>query len=187
MTQAPPPHNYDAPPPKKGLGAGAIIGIVLGGVLLLCVPLILCMIGILMPALGKARQSARQIMSSTQMRQVVMALQMYANENLGMYPEAGADLATRLAPYGITPAVLTSPNAPPVGPSYYYVPLGDSSKITSPHSMIILYENPAIPSRQWNLARADGWVELIPGDQYRQLVDGIKLPDGTPWTPHLGD
>ncbi len=74
--------------PQRYAGAGmAIAAIVIGCSL----TLLTCSMGVMLPALGKARQAARQLKSATQMRQIVGALSMYAPQNRGFCPEAGAD------------------------------------------------------------------------------------------------
>ena len=52
--------------------------------LLVVIGIIATLIAILLPALGRARDSARQIKCMSNMRQLVMAWQAYASENKGM-------------------------------------------------------------------------------------------------------
>ncbi|MBY0313698.1 MAG: type II secretion system GspH family protein [Phycisphaerales bacterium] len=54
--------------------------------LLVVIAIIALLVGILLPALGKARQSARQLKDSTQVRGVVQALVVWASNNQGSYP-----------------------------------------------------------------------------------------------------
>src|SRR4051812_10203194 len=55
--------------------------------LLVVIGIISILIGILMPALTKARQSANSVKCKSNMRQVGIELQRYANENRGwMFP-----------------------------------------------------------------------------------------------------
>lgn len=54
--------------------------------LLVVIAIIALLVGILLPALGKARQSARQLKDSTQVRGVVQALVVWASNNQGNYP-----------------------------------------------------------------------------------------------------
>lgn len=178
MSQFPP--QMPAPAPKKGLGTGAIIAIVAGVLVVICA----CGgVGVLLPALSKARDSARMIKSSTQMRAIYMSLVMYADANQSWLPPQGSDVPSLLP--DVPPTMWQSPSAPPSGPSYYYVPLGRLDKIENPSSKVILYENPDMPRRgMWNVVFADGRIDVLQANEYRQLIDGITLPDGTPYTPH---
>jgi prepilin-type N-terminal cleavage/methylation domain-containing protein/prepilin-type processing-associated H-X9-DG protein len=54
--------------------------------LLVVIAIIALLVGILLPALAKARQSARQIKCSTQVRNVVQAMQIWAQSNRDKYP-----------------------------------------------------------------------------------------------------
>lgn len=58
--------------------------------LLVCISIITLLISILLPALGSAREAARDIQCKNQMRQIGIALHLYANDNHGAFPvEAG--------------------------------------------------------------------------------------------------
>lgn len=170
-------------PTKKGMSGGAIAAIIGGAVLLIVV---LCggFVALMLPALGKAREAAQQAMSSAQMKMISMSLQQYALDNADQLPEAGADLPSRLAKYGASANMFTSPSAPAGGPSYIYVPQGKLGDIKNPSQTVVLYENPAIPSTMgWNVAYADGSVILISPERYQPLINSITLPDGTPFVP----
>ena len=54
--------------------------------LLVVIAIIALLIGILLPALGKARQAARQLKDSTQVRGILQALVVYAGSNNDNYP-----------------------------------------------------------------------------------------------------
>src|SRR5215468_10517969 len=54
--------------------------------LLVVIAIIALLIGILLPALGKARAAARQIKDSSQVRGVVQAMTIWANNNSDNYP-----------------------------------------------------------------------------------------------------
>src|SRR5436190_4420652 len=54
--------------------------------LLVVIAIIALLIGILLPALGKARQSARQLKDSTQVRGIHQAMVVWAQNNGDFYP-----------------------------------------------------------------------------------------------------
>ncbi len=85
--------------------------------LLVVIAIIALLIGILLPALGNARQSARSLVCMSNMRQLSIAQVMYADDNDGALVDAGIDhgsvgepassWVTQLAPYfdGASPVV----------------------------------------------------------------------------------
>jgi hypothetical protein len=79
-----PPGEYAPVMPRKSSMTGVVVAlVVVGACVLLIVPLL---IGILLPALGKARTSARQIKDSTQIRAVGQGLVIFAQNNSDNYP-----------------------------------------------------------------------------------------------------
>ena len=57
--------------------------------LLVVIGIIAILIALLLPAMVRAREHARQLKCATQLRQLGAALTMYANANRGHYPEFG--------------------------------------------------------------------------------------------------
>jgi prepilin-type N-terminal cleavage/methylation domain-containing protein/prepilin-type processing-associated H-X9-DG protein len=57
--------------------------------LLVVIAIIALLVGILLPALGKARASARQMKDATQVRGIQQACVVWANQNQGFYPDPG--------------------------------------------------------------------------------------------------
>ncbi|HMN40713.1 MAG TPA: type II secretion system protein [Phycisphaerales bacterium] len=57
--------------------------------LLVVIAIIALLVGILLPALGKARASARQLKDSTQVRGIVQAMVVWASNNQSQYPLPG--------------------------------------------------------------------------------------------------
>lgn len=82
----PPPHAYRQPPPS-GMSTGTIVlivGLVAGIPFAICI--IALLIGILLPALGAARRTARRMQNSTQLREIHMGMTTHANSNKTKYP-----------------------------------------------------------------------------------------------------
>jgi len=177
--------NANKDPARCGGKGLAIAGISVGGASLIvgCV-----MLGVLLPALGAARNSARQVMSQAQMRQIGMALEMYASDNQGAFPEAGADLRQRLGTHLTGPSVWEAPGAEPGITSYFYVPIGGHDAASNPTTQALLYENPQLHrKRGGSVLYADLSVVNYDQPQYSVIIDAVTLPDGTPWTPHLNN
>jgi prepilin-type N-terminal cleavage/methylation domain-containing protein/prepilin-type processing-associated H-X9-DG protein len=72
--------------------------------LLVVIAIIALLVGILLPALGKARASARQMKDATQVRGIQQACAIWANQNQGFFPDPGRiDAANTTAPAGSGP------------------------------------------------------------------------------------
>lgn len=110
-----------ADPARALTGRGmALAATILGGLSITLIPVAL-LIAILLPALGAARHAAQQMVNTTQVRQVVMAMDAYSQNNGGYYPGIDASsLPIELTVEGryaeildsnyITGNVLISPN-----------------------------------------------------------------------------
>jgi len=61
--------------------------------LLVVIAIIALLMGVLLPAMGQARRTARSLVSSSRQRQVVLAANLYATDHEGSYPESVATAA----------------------------------------------------------------------------------------------
>ncbi len=116
-------HDPFAPPKKKGLSTGVIIAIVVGGAFVLLTCGGLCT-GIMLPALGKARETARGLKSTTQVNALVQACHMYASDNKDYLPPA-ATWDSAISQYVATPGIaslIDSPQIEGTGNEMIYTP-----------------------------------------------------------------
>src|SRR2546423_15611689 len=66
--------------------------------LLVVIGIIALLIGVLLPALNKARESARRVQCLSNMRQISVAIISFANEHNGLMPGAAGSTLTRYDP-----------------------------------------------------------------------------------------
>jgi prepilin-type processing-associated H-X9-DG protein len=109
-------------------------------------------------ALPATRQQAMQITSMNNLKQLVLASVIYADENNGKF----AENFDQLDKYINNKKVLDSPLKPAnfSGPSYIYVS-GHTMKDKNPASIILIYENPEYCADKINTAFLDGHVESL--------------------------
>ncbi len=62
--------------------------------LLVVIAIIGILAGILLPALGRARESARRTQCASNLKQIGLAINMYSNDNNGAFPTASASAAS---------------------------------------------------------------------------------------------
>jgi prepilin-type processing-associated H-X9-DG protein len=122
--------------------------------------------GILMPALAKARDQARNVADMSNLKQIGLGLMMYAEDHQGEWP---ANLEQAKSYFG-SPKVLESLRKPKdfEGPSYVYV--GGQPKGTAPRN-IVVYENPEFCTDRIDVLFLDGHVEAMNPEAFRS---GLK-------------
>ena len=155
----------------RGAGIEPSLGAVAGGAI---------GAGVLMPALAKAREKARQNVSMTNLKHLGLRLIMYADEHDGKLP----DSFEQAKEYYKDTKILESPLKPKdfTGPSYIYV-AGQSLNESSPSTQIVAYENPEYCKDTIITLFLDGHVEKMPRQRfldelkatYKQL--GREMPE----------
>lgn len=154
------------PPGAKGMAIG---GIAVGAVSL--ITMFLCM-GIMLPAIGQARYAARQAISQSQLRQVGIAMSLYADQNQQWFPESSDGLDRLVASGLLSPADLISPHAAgQPGVSYIYVPVNKpSSEYDDPSQTVVAYQNPSIVRRDLATLFMDGHVDELSLQELNQRL-----------------
>lgn len=173
--------------PEKYAGPRRALAAIVLGVAgsLTCMPY---SVAVLLPAFGRARMNAKEIVSAHNLKVMGSALQAYAADH-GGYPEHGADVSGRLAALGLAEAkVFASPFALSADPpakvdSYLYrAPLDGAD----PSTTIVVVENPDLGVERLRLLYLDGRVWTVPEDQVAGVVKslgGFRGISGAEWTP----
>ncbi|MBN2129853.1 MAG: DUF1559 domain-containing protein [Sedimentisphaerales bacterium] len=122
--------------------------------------------GVLMPALDRARNQARRVASMSNLKQIGVALHMWAEDNDGRFP----DELAKLEPYVSGASVWESPRKPKdfSGPSYLH--LGGQTRAMN-YRNILVYENPEFCSDGVNAVFLDGHVEFLKPEEFRQKLE----------------
>lgn len=131
-------------------------------------------IGVMLPALNKAREQANRVKSASNLRQIGLGAMMYANDNRGRFPKDFEELLLKVE--DIQPQVFINPRG-----ASDPIPLGDDRKAqiaaavergdyvwvgagltnAADAETIIAYENPERAREGLNVLFADGRVEWL--------------------------
>ena len=136
--------------------------------------------GILMPAMARARHQARNVASMANLKNLGLAMHMYADDHDGKFPDG----FEQMRDYYKNSRFLESPQKPTdfEGPSYIYVK-GHSTKAGSPYKMIIVYENPEYLRDNIPVLFLDGHVEKMSQDRFIEALErtykqlGREMPE----------
>jgi len=137
-------------------------------------------LGVAMPAMARARQQAKHVVSMSHMKQIGLALLMYADDQQGKLPER---IEQTREYYGDS-KILDSPLKPGGfdGPSYIYVK-GHSLGIESAARQIVVYENPEYLRDEITVLFLDGHVERMTRDRFIEALEatykqlGREMPE----------
>ncbi len=128
----------------KGSGI-AVAGTVVSGVMLALVPVLAILLAMLLPALAKAKGKAQMIQSMNNLKQITLAMHLYADASDGALPEAG-NWCDALTPYvGGRTTVFRSAADPNLGPgnssSYAFNSNVAGQKLTEvPPDTVLVFE-----------------------------------------------
>jgi prepilin-type processing-associated H-X9-DG protein len=136
----------------------------------------------MMPALHRARNQARRVTSAANLKQIGVALVLYANDHDGEFPTdlKNQDFLRYLR--DSASKVLESPLKPKEfdGPSYIYI-AGQSAE--SPSNNILAYENPAFCREGLNVLFVDSHVRWMKPDEFLRELEatynrlGREMPE----------
>lgn len=169
----------------------AVAGIALGGTGFLVTSCALGMGALLLPALAKARDKARETKSAIQMKVVAMALQA-RDEQLEMSggdgnPKAGDNLESLVGSQAAA-NIWQTPYDDPEAPGYVFV-VGAQDDAFNP-TAVLLMEDPNLDRWSLNVVCGDASGELLSREEAMTLIRQIEAKggklfhtDGRPWTP----
>lgn len=161
---------------KKGQGF-AIAGTALGGVGLMGTCL---SIGILLPAIGAARQQAQQTLSEAQLNQLIVACESYALDNDWEYPAVATWEQDLYSYLGVSlEEAFVSPREYEDGDGVSYIYLGGTYPEEPTH--ILFYEDPKhYPNTGVLVGFVDSGTEIIPFDIFEQMLAEQQAEQETP-------
>lgn len=150
-----------------------------------------CLLGLFLPALAKARSTARMVKSGIQMRELARALndRDESLEALGKDGnlKAGDNLESILADRGVT-ELFVSPRGEPSAPGYLYVFLPDEDCFDPETPLLI--EDPELNADPLHMVYGDGTLDTLPRADFHAMVRSIldsggRLfhTDGRAWDP----
>lgn len=197
---AAPPHappnfehlGYGAPAPASGGNKLLIIVLValLGGAVLVCG----CMVSILLPSLNRAREQANRVKCASNMRMIANAVQMYANQNRGVFPDTLDRLITAgfvqsdvfVCPSSSDTAAPGSDNKTQAanlqrGGHLSYVYVGKGLNTRAPANAVLAYEPMTNHSNDGtNILFADGTVQFVKAAQAQQIIAEVQAGKNPP-------
>ena len=130
------------------------------------------------PSLVRARKTAVQVQSASQIRQLLVMVMMYCNMNKGSYPEAIKDAKEFAGGDAQLDRLMTNPQQPDRHPGYVYIkpPEGKTQKVQDIATRLMIYEAFDAWPGEVNVGFADGHVEAIKDEaKFNEL---LKVAEG---------
>jgi prepilin-type processing-associated H-X9-DG protein len=131
----------------KGTGL-AVSGIVLSSIGVIILPLLMIMVGIMMPALAQARMVAQKMVCATNLKSLGVAMMVYATDHNDMYPPADNWCDVLIKDCNISPRQFCCPASDAKeGQSSYAININVAGKKISeiPPDTVLLFETtPAV-------------------------------------------
>jgi competence protein ComGC len=131
--------------------------------------------GLLLPALATAKRKAQRINSANNLKQIGLALKLYAGDHEGKYPSRMEQMLDELG----TEKLLTDPEC---GERFAYLGAGLKETDVDANSFIIAYSPSGVNGHR-NVLMADGSVQMVGETRFSQMLSESvagqrKLPIG---------
>lgn len=193
-----PGHAYQQPympAPKKGMSGGMIALIVVGICAVLLIPFI-CLLSLLVPSLGRAREQANRVKCASNLRQLALACEMYANSSKGQFPDKVDRLLVGPMAQELSGSVFICPSTKDTpstasdqqlvtdltsGGHDSYIYAGAGQRDSAGRSTVLFYEPITNHQSQGaNFAFADGHVEFIQRARAQQMINKLQQGQNPP-------
>lgn len=178
--------EYASPPASRPWVRRAVYAAVAAVVLVL-------LISVLLPSLNRSRHGPGYLKCSSNLRSIGQAVQMYANENRGLYPpDFGRLLLTQdltsemFVCYSTDDVRADGPTMQAVaeklsaGGHLSYVYTGKGMTLNSPANAVLAYEPPSNHGNGMNVLFADGRVQWIDAVRGRKLMSELEAGHNPP-------
>jgi hypothetical protein len=123
---------------------------------------------VLIPALGQAREQAREAVSRSNLHQIALVLKMYSDDHKGKFPSTLGEAK----PYYHDERLLESPRKPKdfAGPSYIYI-AHETPNIKSAARYIVVHENPEFCRDRINALFLDFSVRAMSQEEFLKALE----------------
>jgi prepilin-type N-terminal cleavage/methylation domain-containing protein/prepilin-type processing-associated H-X9-DG protein len=154
--------------------------------LLVCISIISILAAMLLPALAKAKDRARQISCLNNTKQLSLSAKMYVDENDGYYPTRGSvdgtKWPTHLKSYYLSDKIITCPSDKGASRSYIFNGFNDffgGPAVNAPmKDDAILFSSETILFGEKEEHSGHFWLDYWLGDDYKEL-DELKHGKGS--------
>jgi len=125
-------------------------------------------VSIMMPALGRAREAAREVQCAANLSGIGKAISVYRNDHQGAYPQ---DLSTLVKEVDLPPEVLICPSAESEEKTKSYIYRGVDLKGQERPEWIVLHDKAGNHHNVRNVLFADGHVNKLKMAEFQKAIE----------------